>query len=354
MKIALVHDDLVQWGGAEKMLVSLSKIFTEAPIFTSVYDSNNLLIRENFKDKTIITSFLQKLPGWREFYKALLPLYPIAFESFDFSGFDVVISQTTRFAKSIITKPSTRHICFCHTPPRFLWRFTQADESISFPQVLSLLRLYDRYSSTRVDEWIAGSLNAKLRIRSTYKVEAKVIYPFVDLQNAQSVPKFNGGYLLIISRFVSYKNIDLAIRSCQKLNLPLKIVGSGPKAEELKCSALAGVEFLGNVNKDLLYWLLAGCKALLICGEEDFGLTSLEAQVFRKPVVALARGGALETVVDGQTGIFFETPTVDSLVQALTKLKDWHYNEKAFQDQVEKFSKQVFTKAWLNVVKNDE
>ena len=164
MKIALVHDDLVQWGGAERVLETLSEIFPEAPIYTSVYDENNEILKKKFGSMNIVTSFIQQIPGWRNFYKPSVFLHPIAFEQFDFSEFDIVISQTTRFAKSIITKPETKHICYCHTPPRFLWGFS-GERKLNF---LGFLRNFDKISGKRVDIWVAGSKNAQNRIKEVY------------------------------------------------------------------------------------------------------------------------------------------------------------------------------------------
>lgn len=356
MRIALVHDDLVQWGGAEKVLLALSEIFPEAPIYTSVFDRNNLLLKKKFAGKKIRTSFLQKLPGWRNFYKALLPLYPIAFEQFDFSRFDIVISQTTRFAKVIITKPETKHICYCHTPPRFLWNFS--GEKIlgglglfgGFGY-LKFLRNYDRVTSSRADLFIAGSRNAQARIEKVYGLSSKVIYPFVDLERFKGVRAYDGDYLMVIARLNFYKRVDLVVRAANRLKLPLKVVGIGPEEGRLKELAGPTVEFLGRVNEEKLGWLFAGCRVLVVAGEEDFGLTVLEAQALGKPVVAFAKGGALETVIEGATGFLFSEQTVDSLIGALMKLdkKGW-YNKKRCLEQAAKFSKERFTAGFQNLI----
>lgn len=248
MRVALVHDDLVQWGGAERVLAGLSEIFPEAPIFTSVLDKNNSDIAKNFKGKKIITSFLQNIPAWKTLYKALLPLYPIAFEQFDFTGFNAVISQSTRFAKSIITKPEQTHICYCHTPPRFLWD-SEGEYKLLEPY-LAWLRTYDRISSARVDYFIAGSENARSKLKRVYGVDCPVIYPFVDLNRFANLESFNGGYFLVIARLNKYKRVDVALEACAKLNLALKIVGSGPELGNLRKLAgklKANVQFLSGL-----------------------------------------------------------------------------------------------------------
>lgn len=343
MKIALVHDDLVQWGGAERMLLALAELFTDAPIYTSVFDRDNLLLSEKFKGKKIVTSFLQKIPGWKWFYRAFLPLYPLAFEQFDFSEFDIVISQTTKFAKCIITKPGTKHICYCHTPPRFLWGFSGEKTSPFISPLLGYLRTYDRLSSKRVDVWLAGSLNAKERINKVYKSDSRIIYPFVDTDRFKNIETFDGGYLLVISRLNDYKKIDLAIKACIRLSLPLKIIGTGPSLGKLRKIAEDSeyIDFLGSLSDELVVRVLAGAKALIFPGTEDFGIVPLEALSLGKPVIALREGGALETI-DKRTGIFFENQTVESLEACLKKLDSMKFKKEDFINRVNKFTKHKF------------
>ncbi|MDO8638775.1 MAG: glycosyltransferase [Candidatus Daviesbacteria bacterium] len=345
MKIALVHDDLVQWGGAERVLEALSEIFPEAPIYTLVYDKENKILKEKFGSKKIITSFIQKIPQWKKIYKPSFFLHPLAFEQFDFTGFDLVISQTTRFAKSILTKPETKHICFCHTPPRFLWGFSGEKKHWYF----NFLQKFDKVSSYRVDSWIAGSKNAQNRIKQVYGFDSKVTYPFVDIEKFKDVVPFDGGYLLVVSRLNAYKRIDLAIKAANQLKMPLKIVGIGPEIGNLQKIAHKNVEFLGMLDEKMLNLVLSGCKALIIAGEEDFGLTSLEAQVLGKPVIAFKKGGALETVLEGETGYLFEEQTVSSLEESLKLLEKNGYNQERCLTQAKKFSKQKFMKEFRDL-----
>ncbi len=346
LKIALVHDDLVQWGGAERLLVALSEMFPDAPIYTSVFNRHHPILKKYFSHQKIVTSFIQKIPGWQSFYKALLPLYPIAFEQFNFSDFDIVISQTTRFAKSIITKPATFHICYCHTPPRFLWNFSGDKTYPLLSPYFHFLKKYDQISSSRIDLWVAGSKNAKRRIEQVYQVPrpglVKLIYPFVDLKRFVNISPFDGGYLLVVSRLNAYKKIDLVVRVANILQIPLKIVGMGPEEGRLKKLAGPTVEFVGLVDEEILAYLLAGCKALVVAGEEDFGLTPLEAQVLGKPVIAYKKGGVLETVIKGETGYLFDEQSVSSLTRALFDLDKRGYNQKKCQMQAQKFSKEQF------------
>ncbi|MBI2596965.1 glycosyltransferase [Candidatus Daviesbacteria bacterium] len=346
MKVAIVHDDIVQWGGAERILLGLCEIYPEASIFTSVYDYTNEELRKRFGNKRIITSFLQKIPGWRNLYKILLPLYPLAFESFNFDQFDLVISHTTRFAKSIITKPETKHVCFCHTPPRFLWHFSDAINYGFGELLLTKLRLYDQISSRRVDYFLAGSKNAEKRIKKIYHQDSKLIYPFIDLDRFNSIESFDGGYFLVISRLNKYKRIDLAVKACLSLGSSLKIIGVGPQLDRLidlgGVKGVRGVEFLGNLSDQMVINVLAGCKALIIAGIEDFGITSIEAQALGKPVIAYGYGGVLETVIEGKTGIFFYKQTVESLMSAIKRIDSVRINGEDCKTNAKKFSKKLF------------
>lgn len=332
MRVAIVHDDLVQWGGAERVLLGLCEIFPDAPIFTSVYDSDNLTLKRNFVNKKIITSFLQKIPGWKSLYKVLLPFYPIAFEQFDFTGFDLVISHTTRFAKSVITKPKTRHICYCHTPPRFLWHFSGYG-NFGFGEILmTKLRLFDTISARRVDHFIAGSENARRRIKRVYGMDSKVVYPFIDLERFKDVESFDGGYFVVIARPNKYKRVDLAEKACEELGMELKVIS-------------------GSLDDEMVVQILAGCKALIIPGIEDFGITSLEAQSLGKPVIAYRGGGALETVIESRTGLFFDQPDITSLVRVLKRFNDLnHWNKNALRENAKKFSKDNFTRNFKQTV----
>lgn len=328
MKIALVHDDLVQWGGAERVLAGISEIFPDAPIYTSIYDKDNEFLSQLFGSKKIVTSFLQKIPAWKTLYKSLLPFYPIAFEQFDFTEFDLVISHGTRFAKSIITKPTTVHINYCHTPPRFLWRFSKDGYGLG-EILMSKLRIYDQVSSKRVDLFIAGSKNAQKRIKKIYKANSKVVYPFVDLARFQDVEVFNGGYFVVIGRPNKYKRFDLAKNICEKIGVELKVI-------------------TGDFTDEMVVHILAGCQALIIPGEEDFGLTALEAQALGKPVIAYRGGGALETVIEGETGIFFSDP--EDLYRIVKGFNSEKFKKEDCRKQAARFSKDQFQKKFKLVV----
>lgn len=323
MRVAIVHDDLVQSGGAERVLLGLCEIYPDAPIYTSIFDNNNPSLMQNFGSKKIITSFLQKIPGWKSLYKGLLPLYPLAFEQFVFDDFDLVISNTTRFAKSIITKPKTVHVCYCHTPPRFLWHFSGEKSYGILETLMTKLRLYDQISSKRVDYFLAGSKNAAERIKKIYRRQSKVVYPFIDLNRFKGVDVFDGGYFVVAGRPNNYKRFDIAIEGCKKMGVNLKIIS-------------------GGLDDEMVVKVLAGCRALIIPGIEDFGLISLEAQALGKSVIAYREGGALETVIEGETGFFFNEQSVDSLVDALKSFSANNRTEAKSVQNAKGFSKENF------------
>ncbi|MFI5391915.1 MAG: glycosyltransferase [Bacteriovoracales bacterium] len=346
MKIALVHDDLIQWGGAEKVFAEISNIFPDAPIYTALADLKNPLVHKNFNGKKIITSFLQKIPLHKRLYKPLLPLYPIAFEQFDFSDFYLVISHTTRFAKSIITKPETTHVCYIHTPPRFLWNFSGEKSN----PLLKPLQDFDKVSSKRVDFWVAGSGNCKTRIKDIYGADSKVLYPFVDTEKFNPSKSFSGNYYLIISRLNKYKKVDIAVEAFRKNRKKLIVVGSGPEFRKLKSTAPDNVQFLGKVNDELLENLLAGCRGLIITAEEDFGMTAIEAQAFGKGVVGFGQGGVRETVANGKTGVYFDKQSVPSLNEAIEKFETIKIDPKDSYENSKKFSKDNFKKELLRLI----
>ncbi|KKQ67171.1 MAG: Glycosyl transferase group 1 [Candidatus Daviesbacteria bacterium GW2011_GWA2_38_24] len=354
MKVALVHDDLVQWGGAERVLHALTGIFPDASIFTSLFDKQHPILKNKFREKHIHTSFLQKIPGKKALYKAFLPLYPLAFEQFDLSSYDLVISHTTRFAKAIITRHDQVHICYCHTPPRFLWNFPSDNLPKMLDPLFNYLRLYDQIISKRINSFIAGSFNAQSRIKKIYGQNAFVLQPFVDFSELEGFENFDGGYFLVISRLNKYKNVDIVVNTFKLKNAKLKIIGIGPEFGKLKqlTDNSQNIEFLGAVSENLRLSLLAGCKALIVAAEEDFGLTPLEAQALGKPVIALKKGGALETVVENETGVFFDTLSVLSLEKALKKFEGMDFKTEKCINNAKRFSKENFVKNLKDILEN--
>lgn len=357
MKVALVYDRINKWGGAERVLLALHKLFPSAPIYTSVYSKEKAPWAEVFDVKT---SFLQKLKFAQGAHEFLAPLMPIAFESFTFDEYDIVISVTSEAAKGIITKPNTLHICLCLTPTRYLWSGyeeyfkSQLVKIISYPAIW-FLRRWDVVAAQRNDYFIAISKEVQSRIKKYYKRDSNVIYPPLMLNSSLLArgPARKGNFFLVVSRlsrFVPYKRIDIAIEAANKLKIPLKIVGEG--GEFYKRHAGETVEFLGKLTDEELSYYYKNCAALIFPGKEDFGLVMVEAQASGAPVIAYRSGGAVEIVQEGITGEFFDEQTVDSLVKRLEKFDPKRYNELLCMKNAQRFSFEVFKKKFLEFVED--
>ncbi len=356
MKVALVHDDLIQWGGAERVLLAMQEIWPDAPIFTSAV--NQKIVNKHLPQAKIFSSFVQKLPFAQTFERQYFFLQPLAFESFDFSGYDVVISSTSRFAKGVITKPQTMHITYCHTPSRFLWSFETTSPSDYLRRLegplspsLKLLKKWDLISAARPDLWISNSDWVGKRIAKIYQKEAKTIYPFVDLTRFKDVQNERGEYLLVVSRLVKWKKIELAIDAVKSMDIPLKIVGSGPDLGRLKSKAFKKVEFITEASDEEVVHLMANCLALLVCHEEDFGMVAIEVQAAGRPVIAFKNSGTSEAVIDGKTGVIFDSQNVESIRGAVSRLKDLTIDPDACRDQAARFDKEIFKQKLLQFTK---
>ncbi len=350
MKTALVHDDLVQSGGAERVAAVFHALYPNAPVYTAIYDPRTTL--PAFADADIRTSFLQRSPiANRRLHKLALPYFPSAFEEFDFTGYDLVLSSSSRFAKGVITGPETCHICYCHTPARFVWRphdYLKQSRSARLLAplmrgMMSRLRAWDLESAQRVDYFLANSYNVARRIRKYYRREATVIYPPVETSRYQPVPPTEvGEHFLVVSRLIGYKRVDLVIDACNRLGAALHIVGDGPELGALRKKAGPTIRFLGRLSDSEVADEYARCRALVFAGEEDFGLTPLEAMASGRPVVAYGAGGALESVVEGKTGLFFPEQTVDSLASALADLRQMTFAPEALRAHALCFDLAVF------------
>ena len=324
MKIAIVHDFLMQMGGAEKVVEALHDMFPEAPIYTSAFDPKAMPIY--YRTWDIRTSFLQRMVWKKYSHRLALMLYPMAFESFDLSEYDLVISSSSAFAKGVITQPHTTHICYTHAPMRYAWttRNYMKSERTSRPMRALLgpgihyLRMWDGMAASRVDHYIANSSAVAARIRKFYQRGCDIVHPPVDMNRFQIASEV-GEYYIIVSRFVPYKRLDLAVEAFTRLNLPLKVVGTGRQRKQLKEMAGPTIEFLGHVDDVDLPGLIAGAKAFLMPGEEDFGIAPVEANACGRPVIAYAAGGALDSQVDGVTGVLFKEQTVDALCEAVRR-----------------------------------
>jgi glycosyltransferase involved in cell wall biosynthesis len=367
MKIAIVHDDLIQFGGAEKLIMHLLTIWPDSTLFTSYVSPE---WEQVLHEKKIIykTSFMQKLPYKNKLnkYYAGLFMYPIAFESFDFTGYDVVFSVSARFAHSAVTKPSTKHISYINSPGRMFWEFWDYFENFNFSQkrmlnkiylnylkvITTYYRMWDFYASKRPDYLIANSQTPQRRINKYYGRDSSIIYPFVDLAQFENRKKTKENYYLIISRIVAWKRIDIAVDAFIKNGKNLQIIGDGPELNNLKNKAAGhkNIEFLGKVSEEEKIDLLCRCSALINTQLEDFGIVPLEAMAAGKPVLAYGKGGVLETVLPGKTGEFFHEQSESALNEALKNFEPTKYLLADCQIQARKFDKEVFSLKIKNFV----
>lgn len=351
MKLAIVHDDLIQFGGAERLLLALHELWPEAPVYTSIASKEWLqkCVDENIDLKT---SFMQKFPLKKQLNRIYAPflLYPLAFESFDFSEYDVVLSLSARFAHGIITKPYTKHICYMNSPGRMIWESHNYFEYEKFNKLnllmpsLTALRLWDFTAAQRVDYFIANSTLPKSRINKYYQRDSIIVYPFVETNKFPLNKYTSSEYFLIISRLLAWKRIDIAIKAFNKLNLPLKIIGEGPEHDRLRSLAASNIEFLGYVSEEEKRIHLSKAAALVVTQHEDFGITPLEAMASGKPVIAYGKGGVLDTVEPGITGVFYPEQTEESLAHVLI---DFNYKDYLVSDclaRAKRFDKCRFTK----------
>ncbi|HEU4327193.1 MAG TPA: glycosyltransferase [Roseiflexaceae bacterium] len=358
LRVALVHDYLNQYGGAERVLEALHDLFPAAPVYTSIYDRDAM--PPVYRGWDIRTSWMQRLPGWRRYFRHYMPLYPSAFESFDLSGYDLILSSSSAFAKGIIPPPGARHVCYCHTPMRFAWRTDSyvereqigGPQRVILPLMLTYVRLWDVTSAARVDQFVANSREVAARIRRFYRREATVIPPPVDLPPFHDLPP--GDFYLAGGRLIPYKRLDLAVRAFNKLGLPLVVFGEGRDRAALQQIAGPNISFLGHISEARRHELFARCRAFIFPGEEDFGITPLEAMAAGRPVVAYASGGALDSVVEGETGRFFHEPSAAALAAAVARSRTDHYDARHIRRHAESFRREVFLERMRGVLMQPE
>lgn len=351
MNIALVHDYLTRLGGAERVLKTLSEIFPKAPIYTLLYDESK--VSPIFSKERVVTSRLQKMPLlMRRNPRYLLPLLPRVVEEWDFSNFDIVISSNSAFVHGIITAPKTHHLCYFHSPMRFAWDWTHeyiAEQrigllrKIAIAHLLKKIRMWDCAAASRVDTAIANSRTVQQRIAKYYRRHAEIIYPPVDISRFK-ISRSSENFFLIISQLTPYKKIDLAIQLFNKIQRRLVIIGDGPQHNYLQSIAGDTIDFLGFKDDATVKTYLENCRALIFPGEEDFGITPIEAMACGKPVVAFGKGGVTESVIEGITGEFFYEPTVASMEDGLARFmqNEKHFNPDACRRQARKFDKETF------------
>jgi len=359
MKIAFVYDRVNKFGGAEQVLLALHSIWPQAPLYTAVYDAKAARWANVFR---VHPSFLNRLPYFRAHHELLPLVTPVAFESFSFDDYEVVISITSSDAKSIITKPDTIHICYCLTPTRYLWSgfdtyignvssswFTQLT-TVGLKLLKDVLRGWDLISSSRPDYYIAISSLVKTRINFYYKrtvdevihppINTDIYTPAKDKVRPSFLPP---QYFLVVSRFVKYKRIDLIIDACNDLKLPLVIIGGGREAHSLRRRAGKTVQFVSNkLTTEELAKYYQYCEAFVFAAEEDFGIVAGEAQSSGKPVIAFKKSGIADIVVDGKTGILYDEQSKESLIDALLKFNNIKFDSMKCRQRALQFSQSVF------------
>lgn len=347
-RIALVCDWLTSWGGAERVMAVFHEMFPEAPIYTTIYDRANLPM---FDQAHVETSFLQTMPGAKKHHPWYYPWMPRVFESMDLRDYDIVISSSHSCAKGIITKPETLHVSYCHSPPRYLWddshRYLQEYpwpsvlKRFFIPGLLNRLRLWDRAAADRVDHFVANSHYIAHRIHKYYHRDATVMHPPVEMEPFKPLIK-KDDYFLAVGRLIPYKRFDLIVEAFNRLQWPLKIVGVGNQYDRLKRCAGSNVEFLEWIPEADLRELYRRAQALVFPQLEDFGLTAVEAMAQGCPVVAYGRGGALETVKEDVSGLFFKEQSVESLIETLEAFRAKSFKPAMIREHAESFRSEIF------------
>ncbi|MHB8858971.1 MAG: glycosyltransferase [Thermoleophilia bacterium] len=349
LRVAIAHEWLTTLGGSERVVETMLEVYPGSPVYTTFLSDRNL--PASVRSWDVRTSFVQKLPLLHRISQKYIPLFPLAFESFDLDGYDVVITSSSACSKGVLTGPETLNICYCYTPLRYAWqphldkRLGHANMAVKAANdlVVHYLRLWDRLASDRVDHFIAISDHVAARIAKFYRREAAVIYPPVDVERFPVVdcPR---EYFLVVSRLVPYKHVELAVEAFTRLGLSLKVVGDGPERDRLRAMAGPNIEFLGFVEEDDLPGLISGCQALIFPGEEDFGIVPVEAMAAGRPVIGLARGGLMESAIDGETAVMFPEATAASLADAVSRFRPEDFDPAQLSKHAARFSKERFKK----------
>lgn len=355
MKLAIIHDYLNQYGGAERVLEKLHQLYPDAPIYTSIYDAETL--PASYRTWDIRTSFMQRLPGVMRHHQSYLPFYPMAFEGFDLREYDVVLSNSSAWCKGVITPPTTLHLCYCLTPMRWVWNYQEYVQRERFgrpirmvlPAMMNWLRLWDRVTADGVDEFATISRAVAARVAKYYRRDSAVIYPPVNTLAYQPADSHDD-YFLVVSRLIPYKRIDVVVEAFNKLGFPLVIIGDGRDRRALAAKAGPNIRFLGMIPDAEVKRYYARCKAFLFPGEEDFGITPVEAQASGRPVIAYAGGGALDTVIDGVTGKLFRPQTPEGLVEAVGSFDENAYDPTVIRQNAERFSMENFNRMLVQFV----
>jgi len=362
LKVALVHDWLTSYGGAERVLEEFTTLFPKAPIFTTVYDEKS--IGHIFPKERVHPSFMQKIPGAIRIYRKLLALMPRAFEEFDFSGYDLVLSSSSSCAKGVLTPSGCLHVSYVHTPMRYAWDLYPEYLRVSgfitrwaMRRQMPGIRQWDALSSLRVDYFLANSREVAGRIKKIYRRDSEVLHPPVNTDFFTAGEEFPGeteekdSYYLVLSRFVPYKRIDLAIKACNQLERKLVVIGSGPQEKELKRMAGSTIKFTGRIDDEETREYYRNCRAFIFPGFEDFGITPVEAQACGRPVIAYGRGGALDTVIPDSTGVFFPEQSIESLVNGILYFETKEWDPDIIRGNAENFSIKKFHTSLLSILR---
>jgi len=351
MKVAIIHDYLNQYGGAERVLETLLEIYPDADVYTLLYEKSQM--PQKINRARIKTSFLRKFPFSKFLYEYLLPFYPIAVEAFDTRKYDLVISNSSAWSKGVITNVPTCHVVYCLNPMRFVWDsyFSVIKKNGLISRVLRIvlhhIRIWDEVSSKRGYRYIAISENVRSRIKKHYGIESEIIHPPADTEFFVPAPhKRQEEFYLIVSRLKAYKRIELAIEAFNEMKKPLIIIGDGSHYNHLKSLASKNIQFIRDADDSKLLSYYQRCRAVIFPQIEDFGIVPLEAQACGKPVIAFGGGGALETVADGKTGVFFFRQSRDSLIEAVRKSESMSFNPDEIRRHSLSFSKESFRKAF--------
>jgi len=356
MRVAIIHYWLVGMRGGERVLERLLSLYPQADLFTHVYDP--AAVSERIRAHKVTTSFIQDLPFSSRLYQRYLPLMPRALETFDLTGYDLVISSESGPAKGVIPPPTGKHVCYCHSPMRYLWdHHAQYGASAGALAKLGMglffngLRIWDVTSAARVDAFAANSNFIRQRIKKYYRRDAEVIHPPVDVALFGPRGEVEDRYLWV-GQLTSYKRPDLAVEAFNKLKLPLLVVGAGEMEAELRRKAGPNITFVQRMNFDELRQAYARARALVFTAEEDFGIVPVEAIASGRPVLAYGRGGALDTVGDGVSGLFFDEASSESLAEGVERLEAWlpHFDPTASRATAERFAPEHFDRAFLDLV----
>ncbi len=347
MKVAVVHDYFTQLGGAEKVAEELVRMVPESDLYATVALPSRM--PESLRKLPVHTSWMQKLPGLEKYYRLYFLLYPLAVSALDLRGYDLVLSSSSGYAKGVRTSMDAVHVCYCHTPMRWVWNFDGYSSRESFgagqrallPTLINALRRWDESASRQPDHFVANSQVVAERIRRVYDRSAEVIHPPIDIRRFQP-SREREDYYVVLARLVPYKRIDLAVQACTRLGRKLIVIGHGPDRESLEAMAGPTIHFAGRASDRDVERYVSRCRALLFPGEEDFGMAPVEVAAAGRPTIAYRAGGALETIVDGRTGLFFNEQTPESLMASIEEFERREWPSATLRRHAENFSVEVF------------